>query len=88
MVVLLERDGAELMLTSLRGDQHAKIAVVIQVSKVDVIFREVKSRGWISAKKDSPVHQAPVNQTWGNREFYVDDPDGNTVRFVEFGTAS
>lgn len=31
----------------------------------------------------SPVHQAPVDQTWGWREFYVTDPDGNTLRFGE-----
>jgi hypothetical protein len=35
----------------------------------------------ISNKKESPVHQGPVAQTWGMREFYVNDPDGNTLRF-------
>jgi hypothetical protein len=29
------------------------------------------------------VHEGPVDQTWGTREFYVDDPDGNTLRFVQ-----
>jgi len=24
---------------------------------------------------------SPVDQTWGTREFYVTDPDGNTLRF-------
>jgi hypothetical protein len=28
------------------------------------------------------VHAAPVDQTWGTREFYVSDPDGNTLRFT------
>ena len=25
----------------------------------------------------------PIDQSWGTREFYVDDPDGNTLRFIE-----
>jgi len=29
------------------------------------------------------VHQGPVDQTWGAREFYADDPSGNTVRFIQ-----
>jgi hypothetical protein len=29
------------------------------------------------------VHEGPLDQTWGTREFYVDDPDGNTIRFVQ-----
>lgn len=37
-----------------------------------------------SLKKDSPVHQAPVLQTWGNIEFYIDDPDGNTLRLIQY----
>jgi hypothetical protein len=28
-----------------------------------------------------PVHLAPLDQTWGTREVYVDDPDGNTLCF-------
>ena len=29
------------------------------------------------------VHEGPIDQTWGTREFYVDDPDGNTLRFTQ-----
>ena len=32
---------------------------------------------------NSPVHESPIDQTWGTREFYVDDPDGNTLRFTQ-----
>jgi hypothetical protein len=40
-------------------------------------------RGLVRPKKEnSPVHEGPVNQTWGNREFYVTDEDGNTLRFT------
>jgi hypothetical protein len=30
-----------------------------------------------------PVHRGPVDQTWGIREFYVTDADGNMLRFGE-----
>ena len=31
--------------------------------------------------KNVSIHIAPVDQTWGMRELYVLDPDGNSVRF-------
>lgn len=33
--------------------------------------------------EESPVHQGPIDQTWDTREFYVDDPDGNTLAFTQ-----
>ena len=48
------------------------------------MFRALLRRGLRTpGKPDSPVHESPVNQTWGTREFYVDDPDGNTMRFTQ-----
>src|SRR5215475_11610154 len=34
---------------------------------------------------DAPqaVHEGPIDQSWGTREFYVDDPDHNTLRFTQ-----
>jgi uncharacterized glyoxalase superfamily protein PhnB len=32
------------------------------------------------------VDLPPTDQTWGNREMYVKDPDGNAIRFVRQGT--
>jgi len=29
------------------------------------------------------VHLGPVDQTWGTREFYVTDLEGNTLRFMQ-----
>ena len=50
----------------------------------DRLFRKFVSRGLdASAKPQSPVHQGPVDQTWGTREFYVDDPSGDTLRFTQ-----
>lgn len=83
-VLLLENQGAHLMLTILEGDQKIGIAANIVVSGIDNLFTRYKNRGLDqSEKRDSPVHLGPVDQTWGTREFYVTDPDGNTLRFVQ-----
>jgi hypothetical protein len=34
-----------------------------------------------SRSPESPIHTAPVDQTWGLREFAVTDPDGNNLCF-------
>jgi hypothetical protein len=49
---------------------------------VDGLFSEYVERGPdTTGHGDSPVHRGPLNQTWGIREFYVTDADGNTLRF-------
>jgi catechol 2,3-dioxygenase-like lactoylglutathione lyase family enzyme len=83
-VVLLQNGEAELMLTILEGDQRMGIAANVRVKNIDALFANYKSRGLdTSHKKDSPVHQGPLDQSWGNREFYVTDGDGNTLRFIQ-----
>lgn len=80
--ILLIRDGARLDLSTNSGDGVFGNRVNIIVSNVDALFQKFIRRGLnTSNKKESPVHQGPVDQTWGMREFYVDDPDGNTLRF-------
>src|SRR5690242_13508465 len=82
VVVLNNDDDAQLMLTILEGDQKIGIAANVFVREVDNRFQKYIQRGLdVSKKKDSPVHQGPVDQTWGTREFYVTDEDGNTLRF-------
>ena len=36
-------------------------------------------------EKVVPIHMPPTDQTWGNREMYVRDSDGNSMRFVHGG---
>ena len=72
----------ELGLTTLAGDQKEKINVYIRVDDVDELFRKYVSRGLqVPNRPESPVHNGPIDQTWGMREFYVNDPSGNTLRF-------
>jgi catechol 2,3-dioxygenase-like lactoylglutathione lyase family enzyme len=81
---VLNRNGDELHLSSHQGDGTFGSVVAVIVSDIDGLFEKYIARGLnTKAKLDSPVHQGPTNQTWGTREFYVDDPDGNTIRFVQ-----
>jgi len=85
----LTRDGEVLNLSSHRGDGVFGQAVVVEVAGIDALFEAFRARGLDpSGKPDSPVHQGPLDQTWGTREFYVDDPDGNTLRFTERAAAA
>lgn len=61
---------------------HGSAIVVCQ--DVDALFASFRARGLsVAARADSPVHQAPLDQTWGTREVYIDDPSGNTVVFQQ-----
>jgi catechol 2,3-dioxygenase-like lactoylglutathione lyase family enzyme len=83
-VVDLINDTIELQLTVLEGDYLFGSVVNIWVDEVDPLFRQYIQRGLdITDKKDSPVHQGPTDQTWGTREFYITDEDGNTLRFCQ-----
>lgn len=82
--VELERDGDRLFLSSHRGDGEFGQAIVVTTNDVDALFRKYLARGLQTpGNPNSPVHEGPTDQTWGTREFYVDDPDGNTLRFVQ-----
>ncbi|WP_207632761.1 VOC family protein [Foetidibacter luteolus] len=83
-VVALSNGEASLMLTILEGDQKIGIAANVLVEDIDSLFEKYISRGLdTSGKEGSPVHQGPIDQSWGTREFYVTDADGNTLRFVQ-----
>lgn len=83
-VVDLVNGDIELQLTIFERDTLYGSAVNVWVDDVNGTFEKYINRGLDqSNKKDSPVHQGPINQTWGTREFYVTDSDGNTLRFME-----
>lgn len=81
---LLVREGAPLYLSSHSGDGEYGQAVVVTTDDVDAVFAKLRARGFVTpGDPGSPVHEGPTDQTWGTRELYVDDPDGNTLRFVQ-----
>jgi catechol 2,3-dioxygenase-like lactoylglutathione lyase family enzyme len=89
---VLLRGGSMLLLSSHDGDGEFGQAVVVLTDNVDRLFHKFRERGLKTpGNPDAPgaVHEGPIDQSWGTREWYVDDPDGNTIRFVEgFGIAT
>ncbi|HEY9002893.1 MAG TPA: VOC family protein [Mucilaginibacter sp.] len=80
----LINEGAELQLTTYESDNLYGSVANVWVDDVDSLFNKYLERGLdTSHKKNSPVHQGPLNQTWGTREFYITDSDGNTLRFCK-----
>jgi catechol 2,3-dioxygenase-like lactoylglutathione lyase family enzyme len=76
--------GAELILTVIESESFFGSVANVWVDDVDSLFQKYVSRGLdTSHKRESPVHQGPLDQTWGTREFYVTDSDGNTLRFCK-----
>ena len=82
-VAFLMRAGDLLCLSSHTGDGALGQAVIVMTEDVDALFDKFLKRGLVPAKPESQVHQGPTDQTWGTREFYVQDPDGNTLRFTQ-----
>jgi uncharacterized glyoxalase superfamily protein PhnB len=71
----LTRDGVWLHLSSLSGDGVSGGVVNLLVEDVDALHAEFVAKG-------ARVDIGPVDQTWGTREMYVKDADGNCVRFI------
>ena len=71
----LSRDGVWLHVSSFSGDGVSGGVVGIFVDDVDALHAELLGR-------NVEIDLAPTNQTWGNREMYVKDADGNCIRFI------
>ncbi|MEO5583267.1 MAG: hypothetical protein ABIR66_11280 [Saprospiraceae bacterium] len=75
---------AELQLTIQEGNQIQGIEVNGRVDEVYELFIKYKHSGLDNSfKKNSPVHQGPLNQTWVRGNFMFTDPSGNTLHFVK-----
>jgi catechol 2,3-dioxygenase-like lactoylglutathione lyase family enzyme len=76
-------DELHLSLHSGRGPCGHGSAIVV-CDQVDALFATFRARGLSPpTRADSPVHEAPLDQTWGFREVYIDDPSGNTLCFQQ-----
>ncbi|TFW16579.1 hypothetical protein E4L96_16170 [Massilia arenosa] len=82
---VLVRSTDELHLNRTPGEhrQPGHGCAIVLCDDVDSLYAQFRSRGLTPARPGSPVHQAPLDQTWGTRELYVDDPDGNTLVFQQ-----
>jgi catechol 2,3-dioxygenase-like lactoylglutathione lyase family enzyme len=82
----LARGADYIFLSSHRGDGSFGQAIAVLTDDVDALFRKFRERGLTTpGNPDAPqmVHEGPIDQSWGTREFYLDDPDGNTLRFTQ-----
>lgn len=68
-------DGAEIHISSHSGDSNYGCAVHIYCDSVDEIFDA------LPAELADAVAMPPTDQTWGNRELYIRDPDDHSLRF-------
>jgi len=75
--------GHQLHLSTFAGDGAAGTTAYCYVDDVDALFERFLAGGFRTpGNPNSPVEEGPVNQSWGMREVYVRDPDGNTLRFA------
>ncbi len=66
------------------GTRFGHCSAIMVCDDVDALFASFKARGLPpSTNGDSPVHDGPLDQTWGTREVYIDDPSGNTLIFQQ-----
>src|SRR2546425_282278 len=72
----LDRDGVRLHLSSFSGDGVCGSVAAFFVIDVDTLFTEFAARG-------VKIELEPNDQSWGNREMYIRDQDGNSLRFIQ-----
>jgi catechol 2,3-dioxygenase-like lactoylglutathione lyase family enzyme len=76
-------DEIHLNLTTGQG-RFGHSSVIVVCDDVDALFVSFVSRGLsVPTRANSPVHEGPLEQTWGTREVYIDDPSGNTIIFQQ-----
>jgi catechol 2,3-dioxygenase-like lactoylglutathione lyase family enzyme len=72
----VSRDGIWMHLSSFPGDGVAGGVVNFIVESVDAMHAELTAKNIV-------IDSGPVDQTWGTREMYVKDADGNCIRYIE-----
>lgn len=72
----LVRDDVVLHVSSFGGDGVPGGVAAFVVDDLDALHAELVERR-------VPIDLTPTLQSWGNREMYVRDADGNGIRFVQ-----
>jgi catechol 2,3-dioxygenase-like lactoylglutathione lyase family enzyme len=82
---VLTRGADELHLTLQTASRPCgPCSAIVVCDDVDALFSTFLARGLsVPVRPESPVHEGPLDQTWGAREVYVDDPSGNTLCFQQ-----
>jgi uncharacterized glyoxalase superfamily protein PhnB len=72
----ISREGFWMYLSSFSGDGVAGGVVNLFVDSVDAMHAELIA-------KNVKIDSGPMDQTWGSREMYVKDSDGNCIRYIQ-----
>lgn len=82
---VLKREAEEVHLNLMASQSRlGPSSIIIVCNDVDALFATFLARGLsVPTRLGSPVHQGPLDQTWGTREVYIDDPSGNTIIFQQ-----
>ncbi|MEC4592527.1 MULTISPECIES: VOC family protein [Nitrospirillum] len=81
---LLNRGTDELHINLTPDGRYGRASIIVLCDDVDGLFASFTARGLVApTRANSPVHEGPLDQTWGTREVYIDDPSGNTFIFQQ-----
>lgn len=80
MYAFLKREDGFIHLSQHAGDGVFGNVIYVRVKSIDDIYRKFLQNG-LKVQEKSGIAMEPVEQTWGMKEFYVADPDGNRIRF-------
>jgi uncharacterized glyoxalase superfamily protein PhnB len=72
----VSRDGVWMHISSFSGDGVPGGVANLIVDNVDALHAEFVAKG-------VRIDLAPIDQTWGSREMYIKDADGNCLRFIQ-----
>ena len=72
----LLRGKALIHVSSFEANGPTGMSVAFAVDDVKALHVEFLHNG-------VPIHMPPTDQTWGNREMYVRDPDNNKLAFIQ-----
>lgn len=80
MYAYLKREESFIHLSQHAGDGVFGNVIYVQVKNIDAIYSTFLNNG-LKIQDKPGITMEPVEQTWGMKEFYVADPDGNRIRF-------
>lgn len=80
MYAYLGREGSGVHLSQHAGDGVFGNVLYLEVQNLDALYQRFKDNG-LRLQKLSGITLEPIEQSWGMKEFYVADPDGNRLRF-------
>lgn len=80
MYAYLKREESFIHLSQHAGDSVFGDVIYVRVKNIDAVYNTFLNNG-LKTQEKSGITMEPLEQTWGMKEFYAADPDGNRIRF-------